>query len=181
MNDEVWKLIVGYEGYYEVSSLGNIRSVNRTVLDKNGRRIQLRGRMLKPEKSGYNRNYRSVNLSKEHVIVHREVHVLVAGEFLGEKPDGTEICHNDGVGYHNAVDNLRYDTPSSNSQDARGHGLLVVVESSQQSKLTELQVKEIRERHKNGTGKSLRRLGLEYGVGGGAIRKIVLNIAWKHV
>lgn len=95
---EVWKPVVGYEGYYEVSSAGEVRSVN----DKRVRKIS--SRVLK---SGLRRDgYRNVVLSKDGVTSTKLVHVLVAQAFLGSSV--LTVNHLDGDRGNNRVDNLEW-------------------------------------------------------------------------
>ena len=47
MNQEIWKPVVGFEGAYEVSNLGNVRSVNRTVVSSNGVKKHMKGKNRK--------------------------------------------------------------------------------------------------------------------------------------
>lgn len=114
---EEWRPIVGYEGAYEVSNLGRMRSLPREVAagQRGGTRI-VPGRMLK---TPLGRNgYRQVTLRKQTFMVH----TLVALTFIGPRPNGYEICHNDGNGDNNAASNLRYDTVSANRLDTVTHG-----------------------------------------------------------
>ena len=118
-----WKPIAGFEGYYEVSDDGQVRSVPRVVTRKNGAKLTVGGRVLKANRPSNPRDYPSVGLykpgSKE---VHKKVHILVAEAFLGERPNGYYVCHNNGIPTDNRVENLRYGTPHSNSLDTIRHG-----------------------------------------------------------
>jgi hypothetical protein len=119
---EQWRAVVGYEGLYEVSDQGRVRSVDRVVA-YDGRhgptKMHLRGRILKP----YPGRYHTVNLSAvgRRLIV-RPVNTLVAEAFLGPRPNGMQCCHNNGDPGDNRLENLRWDTPSSNMQDTKLHG-----------------------------------------------------------
>lgn len=111
---ERWKDISGYEGYYQVSDWGNVRSVDRVAA--NG--AWWPGKLLKtPLRSGYP----CVDLSRgTRMTVH--VHVLVMLAFVGPRPEGMVICHFDGDPTNNHLANLRYDTHSSNMLDSVRHG-----------------------------------------------------------
>ena len=87
---EEWRDIPGYEGIYQVSNLGNVRSLDRTLECKNGRIIKLKGKLLK---QGNKNGYRFVNLCYGHSV---SVHVLVAQAFLGDRPDKMDVCHING-------------------------------------------------------------------------------------
>lgn len=113
---ETWLPVVGYEGSYEVSSLGAVRSIDR--IDNRGSRAL--GRRLRPDAtaSGHLR----VTLSRDGKTRRFFVHRLVLWAFVGCTPPGMEACHNDGDPTNNAVSNLRWDTKSANAQDRRRHG-----------------------------------------------------------
>lgn len=114
---ETWRPVVGFEGYYEVSDLGRVRSTDRMVTNphKNGLR-RVRGRVLraKPTKPT---DYPMVSLWREGVQHSRRVHKLVAEAFLGPCPPGLEVCHKDDDKHRNQLSNLRYDTRSGNQLD----------------------------------------------------------------
>lgn len=116
--EEIWKPIEGFPGY-DVSNMGRIRSY-----------------WLKGRRGGLSEQLQSIRLtqvnSEGYSIISLKknggsncavnVHYLVATAFLGSRPPGLEICHNDGNKQNNAVSNLRYDTPSNNQFDAIRHG-----------------------------------------------------------
>lgn len=114
---EVWKPAVGYEGSYSVSSLGNVRGLNRVSINSAGQRRNIKGKLLRPfaDRSGHLR----VEFPGRTVYF---VHRLVAAAFIGQCPDGMEVCHKDGDPANNRVGNLRYGTRSDNVQDMLRHG-----------------------------------------------------------
>ena len=75
------------------------------------------------------------------------LHRLVALAFLGECPLGKQVCHDNGVPSDNRVSNLYYGTPKNNSDDKFRHGTMPVGEKHSLSKLTDLEVQEIVEKH----------------------------------
>lgn len=109
---EVWKPVRGYEGLYEVSNEGRVRSINRNVKRKDGRSIFYKGVILKSQET--NRGYLSVGLSKKGKSKHKTVHRIVTDTFYGPCPDGLEVCHIDGDKKNNKLSNLKYDTPEQN-------------------------------------------------------------------
>ena len=118
--DERWKPITGYEGIYEVSSHGRVRSLDRTVTHSNGRVCRYKGKV---RRTPLNQNgYPRVNLSHQGEDKTRTVHSLVAEAFIGARSEGMEVCHNDGDPTNNHLDNLRYGTPSDNTLDKVRHG-----------------------------------------------------------
>ena len=118
---EVWRDIPGYEGLYQVSNLGHVRSLDRRVraVSKAGREYQrgVKGRVLA---WGLSRGYPIVNIPPDGTIA---VHLLVARAFVpGEQP-GHEVNHKDGVKTNSAASNLEWVTKSRNQQHAVEAGL----------------------------------------------------------
>ena len=107
---EEWKDIIGYEGLYEISNTGKVKS----------RKVdELKGSRDGKNKSGYER----ISLSKEGIISKYKIHILVALYFIGERPEGYVINHIDGDKINNNVDNLEYVTTSRNLLHAIELGL----------------------------------------------------------
>lgn len=113
---ERWKPIPGYDGTYEVSNLGNIRSLDR--IDARG--SWRSGVVLKPGINPGGR--RIVCLHKDGVQRTFKVQRLVLLAFVGPPPAGADSCHNDGDVTNNTLDNLRWDTRSENIRDQVRHG-----------------------------------------------------------
>lgn len=112
---ERWLPVVGYEGLYEVSDLGNVRSLDGT---RAGRKF--RGRVLKPRSR--HAGHQAVDLSTPGRRWSVDVHRLVLSAFVGPCPEGMEGCHNDGDPTNNRLGNLRWDTHRANMQDRITHG-----------------------------------------------------------
>lgn len=90
---EIWKPVVGFDGYYEVSNMGRVRSLDRVTPtggrgDITGRTCLRRGKVLSPAVNKQRGNYRYVNLHMEGQQHQRRVCVLVAAAFLGPRPPG---------------------------------------------------------------------------------------------
>jgi hypothetical protein len=112
--EEIWKEIKGYEGLYEVSNFGNVRSLDRYVHTKgNGLRLH-RGKILTPEtnKLGYKRLHASKDGVSKHLLVHR----LVAEAFLPNYNNYPVVNHKDENPSNNHVSNLEWCTYSYNNQ-----------------------------------------------------------------
>lgn len=125
MTKETYKPVVGYEDYYEVSDLGNVRSLDRYITNKFGNHVFIRGKQLRPTPSGPGLQYLKVGLFKDGEQKLASVHRLVARAFIGEQPEGKpHVCHEDGNPFNNIVSNLRYDTVSANMMDASRQGRL---------------------------------------------------------
>lgn len=116
MQSNQWRPVRGFEGYYEVSNTGDVRSLTR--IDTYGRRRQ--GRPLVPAANTSGHLY--VKLTRGNRKTKRYVHRLVIDAFVGPGPEGTECCHNDGDPANNHVGNLRWDTHKENVRDTIRHG-----------------------------------------------------------
>ena len=125
---EEWKPVVGYEGLYEVSSLGRVRRLDTVVEMPLSRRHPdgwariVRGGVLRP--GGNARTpYLSVALCREGRQKTFGVHNLVCEAFHGPKPfPKAEVRHLDGEGANNVLDNLCWGTHSENVRDTIRHG-----------------------------------------------------------
>ena len=177
---EKWKAVSGYEGAYEVSDSGRVKSLS------GGHR---QARVLSPglPKAGY----RAVMLHKDGKRVRRAVHVLVGLAFLPLKPTSRhEIRHLDGNRDNNRADNLKWGTGGDNAKDrevhgrtARGvrHGMYGVALAGQANgyaKLTDNQVREIR---RLAGSMSQRAIARKFGVHQGSVWKIIHRKSWAHV
>lgn len=117
---EVWKPVADYEGLYEVSDHGRIRSLTRSSRTAYGAMRTLPGVVLKL--NVLPTGHLQVAMSREGVSRKFKVHRVVAIAFIGEPPHGTECCHNDGNPANNHVSNLRWGTRSENAHDRVRHG-----------------------------------------------------------
>jgi hypothetical protein len=117
-----WRVIPGYEGSYEASDDGQIRSVERYVRIGRGeghlRHYPARIRSLHTDKGGYKR----VTLKVAGVARSHLVHHLVLESFVGPKPDGMECLHGNDIPDDNRLANLKWGTSSENSYDIVRHG-----------------------------------------------------------
>ena len=116
---EVWKDIKNYEGCYQVSNLGKVRSVDRQVKTFNGTRTTT-GQILKPLKT--NRNYFRVCLKKNQKNNYKLIHRLVAEAFIPNPNNYSIINHKDNNPLNNCVDNLEWCTQSYNVKYAYLYG-----------------------------------------------------------
>ena len=118
---EVWKAIPGWEGLYEASTHGRVRSLDRKIMRSNGRPLTRRGQIIAgaPHKStGYIYLVLHAGQKKKTAKVHR----LVLETFVGACPAGMEACHNNGNPADNRLENLRWDTRQNNALDRVKHG-----------------------------------------------------------
>lgn len=123
--DEEWRPVVGYEGNYEVSNFGGVRTVDHYVRSYVPNRGLSGQRMIRGRRRvwSYDRIGRPiVSLSRNNEKCTKQVCRLVIEAFVGPCPRGMECCHNDGDPTNNHVSNLRWDTRSNNIYDAVRHG-----------------------------------------------------------
>ena len=144
MEKEIWKDVPGYEGLYQVSSLGRVRSVDRYIKYSNGREVFTKGKMLSLTLSKGNERLQ-VSLCKNGKAEKTRPYVLVMLAFVGECPDNMEICHINGVKTDDRLENLKYDTRSENRIDNYRYG-----SKNNRGKLSIEDVIEIRKLYKTG-------------------------------
>lgn len=113
--DVKWKPIPGYEGFYSVSDDGRVYSESR-IDSANHKRG---GHFMSPLED---RDYYFLYLRKNGSRKRFSIHILVALAFIGKRPEGLDVCHNNGNGKDNRLSNLRYDTKSENCKDTIKHG-----------------------------------------------------------
>lgn len=104
-NKEIWKPIKGYEGYYEVSNLGRVRSVERIVERKDGSIRRYKGKILSP---CFPHGYAHVNLARNGKYKSVKVHRLVAESFIPNPNNYSEINHKNEIKDDNRVSNLEW-------------------------------------------------------------------------
>ncbi len=121
--NEIWKDVSGYEGIYQVSNLGRIKSLPRKRNHRNNTSYYTKEKIVKG--TIVRGGYLSFNLNKNSEIKHYRIHQLVAMAFLGHKPDGTSaivVDHIDDNRINNRLDNLQLITQRENtSKRIRGY------------------------------------------------------------
>lgn len=157
---EEWRPVVGYEGQYEVSNLGRVRSLDRMVPYKGGTSRRVRGKEIRCSNGG--NGYPRVSLSGRKFKL---IHVLVAESFLGPRPSGKEVRHLNGDRSDPRLANLAYGSQSENSHDCYDYG-----GRCGRGKLYREQILDIRRRAN--AGENQRELAEEYNVS----RQTVVNI-----
>ena len=119
---EVWKEIPGYEGFYEASDYGQIRSMDHRVPCKGNKTRLVKGRIKKLQ---VNKNgYYITTLSKENVLSTFTVHQLIALTFMPNFSKSDHLNHIDGNKLNNALSNLEPSNPSHNGLHAHRLGLI---------------------------------------------------------
>lgn len=128
---EQWLDIPGFDGMYQASDLGRIRSTRSKT--QWSRWKNYAGQVLKQN----GRRYLQVSLQRDATERNYHVHGLVALAFHGECPAGMQVCHGDGNRLNNAATNLRYDSVAANHGDKRKHGTVLSGHRHPNSRLTE--------------------------------------------
>lgn len=187
---EIWKGIPGYE-FYEVSNLGNIRSLDRILPQKQPRYGDMiiyrkfKSKALKLCKLSQKGKYPHWTVTLCNNTLKRKflVHRLVLLAFTGECPSGMECCHNDGNGLNNRLDNLRWDTPRNNQLDRKKHGTdwAPIYKGSKHPRaiLNEETIKDIRASKSNGI--SATKLSEKFRIAVGTVHNIISRRSWRHV
>jgi hypothetical protein len=164
---EAWLPVIGYEDLYEVSSLGQVKSLR-----------PYRGtpeRILRPAPDS--KGYRSVKLWRDKKVRTFRVHELVAAAFLGPRPDGMEVCHGPAGQADDSTGNLSYGTHHQNmGADRKRDGTDNGGSRNGQSKLSDEQVAEVRRRCSS--GESQRSVAADFGVGQATVSNIMTGWTW---
>jgi hypothetical protein len=175
---EIWRSVKGYEGMYEVSTYGNVRSVSRKVPHKRHGFVSVKSKVLKPatDTCGY---FRVALSNTKNSLCTKKVHRLVAESFV-DGDNSLEVHHVDGDKKNNHVTNLKWVTRSQNIKENYNLGIQKPLkgESNGNSKLTEEQVKEIRLSYKPYEF-GYKKLADKYGVDKKTIIDIVKFKIWK--
>ena len=164
---EVWKDIEGFEGRYQVSDCGRVRTVERHKSD--GRRQPEAIRRTQIDRHGYefallfdgNKNRRF------------SVHVLVARAFIPNVENKPQVNHIDGNKLNNVVSNLEWVTASENQLHAVAHGLRIEKygDANKRTKVSDADIRKIRELRKQGA--KLQPLADMFGISMGQVGRIV--------
>ena len=171
---ELWRDVAGYEGLYQVSDDGRVRSLQRLMPSAVAAGVRRPKLLLK-----YGRNNQGrlqVTLCKEGVTKRFLVHRLVLAAFAGPCPDGLEGLHWDGNHLNNKISNLHWGTHAENMQDMTRHGTSKQGEKSATARLKDQDVRDIR-----ASNETQRALAARYGVSQVAIHAIRARKTWKHI
>ena len=176
---EIWKDIPDFEGSYQVSNMGRVRSLDRVVTFKDGGMRKYKGKVLKP--SIGNSGYELVRLCNDGGCNTKTVHRLVLEVF---KPhvniNDLQVNHLDGDKLNNHLTNLEWVTARDNILHAYDTGLIDNRgERSPNAKLTNADVLEILQRLD--TGELHRDIALDFSVNKSCISKINIGTTWRSV
>jgi len=165
--DVIWKPIKGYEGLYEVSNTGEVRSFL----------INSSGKILK--KQNNSRKQHTVALHKNNKTKTVTVSRLVATAFLDHPLGKDVVCHNDNDPFNNSVSNLRWDTAMGNELDKFKFGTTNSGETNGRSKLSEADVLNIHKMRLEGIPN--KEIALKYGITTQTVCAILNFRYWRHL
>lgn len=111
--EEIWKDIKGFEGLYQISSLGRLKSLSRFINSNRNNQRRIKGCIIKQRVNPYN-GYIQISLSKNHKYKRFYIHRLVASAFLGNPDNLPEVNHKDENKLNNCVENLEWCSSSYN-------------------------------------------------------------------
>lgn len=173
---EIWKDVPGYEGLYQASNCGRIRSLDRVVKFKDGRQSFKKGVVLAHEirKDETHKVKISKNNNSKCVAVHR----IIALAFIPNPNSLPQVNHIDGSRHNNNVDNLEWITISGNIKHAYDMGLLkpTIGEKHPRAKLTESDVRSILN-----DNRPHNEIAKDYGVKRSTVYDIKSRKRWKHI
>lgn len=178
-----WRDIPGYEGYYQASTLGDIRSIDRIVEFSNKRTQYIKGGIVPQYKHNNDRGlpYLNTHLCRDGETKTFLVHQLILLTFVGPCPEGMQIRHfPDQNPSNNKLENLRYSTPSENNMDKIVHGTMIHGSNIASSKLSEDDVLTIVRRYNNSSKSRGKKTDLarDYGVTPTVIGGILNGTRW---
>lgn len=182
---EIWKEVKGYEGLYEVSNLGRVKSLSRLQKHRTGTTFMKNERIVKitpaiPQKKSTFSCYHQVRLEKDDHQVQRFVHRLIASAFIDNPLHKPEVNHKNGIKTDNRIENLEWVTRSENVK----HSFAIGLQSNKGvkhplHKLTENEVLEIRQRYANGESswQIYKSMDMSYT----NIKDIIAKRTWAHL
>lgn len=172
---EIWKPVVGYEGLYEVSNLGKVKSLPRKYFNRNR---YTKEQILSTWVDAY--GYKRVKLTNKTDGKSTKIHRILCEAFLPNPENKPYINHKDGNKLNNSLENLEWCTPAENIQHAYDSGLMPrkYGEENPVSKLSYKDIEQIRILRKT-RGYTYKELGEMFGVSSSQIGKIVNKRSWK--
>lgn len=179
---EIWKDVVGYEGYYKVSNIGGVKTLARELPYNRNKNFKT----IRPEKvlkqknttKGYLTVTLQVDKSRRYVGVHR----LVKEAFHGKgSNDKKYINHKDGDKKNNNIVNLEWCTPKENIHHARDVLKSYYGEAGGRALLTNKQVLDIRKNYKPYSKGYMGEVAKKYKISKRQATKICYGLAWKHL
>jgi len=184
-SEEVWKPVPGYDGVYEASSEGRVRSTDRQVRVGHGATRTAPGKILSQTEAG--RGYMSVSIRMNGNKDAAYVHHLVAKAFIGKPPGEIgpqsgdwQINHKNGDITDNRPENLEWVKREANTVHAHQNGFYKKGSEAPSAKLTADLVRRAREIRRS-TGRPFRDIAEEMPAGKNAVKQAVRGQTWEHI
>lgn len=173
---EEWRAVPGYEGLYEVSNLGGVRSLDRVAYRKNGTPLKFKAALKKPSRHG--EGYQQTTVTKDGKTTQMLVHVMVARAFIPNPYKLPQVNHKDGDRWNPVSSNLEWVTPQGNIVHARNSGRLHgYTNRNRRFKLDPQRVRAIR--MASADGESQERIGARFGVSRRCVGMVVNYKRWN--
>lgn len=177
--EKMWKDVNGYEGVYEVSNQGDVRSVDRVIKCSNGKILNVKGKNMTQRES---RGYKRVGLSKGHKEKVYSVHRLVAKAFILNEFNKKTVNHIDGNRSNNMCSNLEWSTLSENIK----HSFESLGKKTHNRKLKHCDIIDIRNncfmtKRKPFLAGNVNEFAEKYKVSNVAIRNIIKGVYYKDI
>lgn len=172
---EIWKPVAGYAGAYEISNLGRVKSVARTIEIKHANGPYTRcqpERILKPAPTQPEGGYLAVILRKDGISYGHSIHRLVANAFIPNPNNLPVVMHKDDNSFNNKVTNLCWGTQQDNVDD-------MITKNRNSTTLSVDNVRKIKAALKRGI--STEKLASRFDVSRSTISNIANGVGWKHV
>lgn len=175
---EIWEDIENYEGYYQVSNLGRVKSLSRSWYNWHGN--------LQTKKENYLKGlvdsdgYLNVSLSKNNITAKAKIHRLVAMAFIPNPENKLQVNHKKGIKSDNRVSEIEWVTGKENVNNAAVNNLLVKGNNHPNTTLTHIHVKTIRDLF--ATGKYTKtKLAHIFSISISGCAFIIKRKVWKHI
>lgn len=172
---EEWRDVAFFEGRYQVSALGRVRSLPRVTLRPGKKPYPVAGKVL--AQVTHHSGYKMITFidadSRKHTF---QVHRLVLEAFKGSCPPDMEACHGDNDPANNVIGNLRWDTRLGNNADKIVAGTTRRGELHHGAKLTRTQAQSIKPRI--AAGETRAAIAAEFGVAPGVVERVARGERW---
>lgn len=170
MLNEIWKDIKGWEGIYQVSNVGRVKSLKRFLVKEE--------RIMGLHDNG--RGYLNVRLRKDSRGNVKYIHRLVAETFISNLENKQEVNHKNGDKSDNRVENLEWCSPEENREHAIRTGLMAFEgENNGMAKFSQQTILELRKEFELGD-KTRKELSEKYGISLTHTRSIINKSRWNH-
>jgi len=181
--EEIWKDVPGFEGLYQASSFGQVKSIDRIEFRKNNSEIatahSIKAVVLKQKIT--NTGYATIVLSRSGKPKYISVHRVIALTFVSNPENKPQVNHIDGNKLNNCIGNLEWCTPKENINHSWRIGLSKSAhgEKNHRAKITDVQATEIRQKYFAGVKPCI--ILAEYNISRSRLHELKTRKVFKHV